>query len=340
MMSNTMTQQERAALAILQSCGGDMIEAAILAREACAAGRGRLCRGRECIRLGQEALRAQRQTVTFRRAVAEALQERADRRPRTLWDFRYVCRRLMRCNAGWGERRLRGLSAEDCRRALCVAFGSPQQFRKGRAVLSAVFATALRRGWCAANPVANIELPRLCEQRKPILSAEEMQRLMRAARGYRGGCCLPAVGVMLYAGVRPHEVMRLRWGELDLRAGCISILPQHSKTGGARRVSICPPLLRLLQSCRRPDEEKLCPPCWARHWRAVRVSAGWDPQHNPWCPDVLRHTFASYHLCHFRDYSLLQWELGHRDAALLRTRYVDMRGVAEPARFWNEGVDK
>lgn len=337
-MSDTMTQQERAALAILQSCGGDMIEAAILAREACAAGGGRVGRGRECIRLGREALRAQRQTVTFRRAVAAALQERADRRPRTLWDFRYVCRRLMRCNAGWGERRLRGLSAEDCRRALVAAFRTPQQLRKGRAVLSAVFSTALRRGWCADNPVQKVEQPRVYERRKPILSPEEMRRLMHAARVYRGGCCLVAVGVMLYAGVRPHEVARLRWGEIDLHAGFISILPQHSKTGGARRVSICPPLLRLLQFCRRPAAEKLCPPRWVQHWRGVRVFAGWDPRRNPWRPDALRHTFASYHLCHFRDYALLQWELGHRDAALLRTRYVDMRGVAEPARFWSAGV--
>lgn len=338
MMSDTMTQQERAALAILQSCKGDLIEAAILAREAYDAGRGRLSRGRECIRLGQEALRGLSHTVTFRRAVAEALRERSDRRPRTLWDFRYVCRRLMRCNAGWGGRCLRSLSSEDCRRALATAFVTPQQFRKGRAVLSAVFSTGLRRGWCSANPVQKIQLPRICEQRKPILSPAEMQQLMHAARIYRGGCCLPAVAVMLYAGVRPHEVLRLRWGELDLRAGCISILPQHSKTGGARRVSICAPLLRLLRANRRPDEEKLCPPCWVQHWRAVRASAGWDPQRNPWCPDVLRHTFASYHLCHFRDYGLLQWELGHRDAVLLRTRYVDMRGVVNPARFWSVGA--
>ena len=32
-----------------------------------------------------------------------------------------------------------------------------------------------------------------------------------------------------------------------------------------------------------------------------------------WQPDVLRHTFAGYHLRYFRDYTALQYETGHRD---------------------------
>ena len=53
-----------------------------------------------------------------------------------------------------------------------------------------------------------------------------------------------------------------------------------------------------------------------------------------WRQDALRHTFASYHLSHFRSYAELQLEIGHRDAALLRTRHVDMRGEMAPSRFW------
>ena len=43
---------------------------------------------------------------------------------------------------------------------------------------------------------------------------------------------------------------------------------------------------------------------------------------------------ASYHLSHFRSYAELQMEIGHRDATLLRTRYVDQRGVRNALRFW------
>ena len=53
-----------------------------------------------------------------------------------------------------------------------------------------------------------------------------------------------------------------------------------------------------------------------------------------WPQDALRHTYASYHLSHFRSYAELQVEIGHRDATLLRTRYVDQRGVRSSAQFW------
>ena len=42
----------------------------------------------------------------------------------------------------------------------------------------------------------------------------------------------------------------------------------------------------------------------------------------PWRQDVCRHTFATYHAAHFRNFAALQMEVGHRDSSLLRTRYV------------------
>jgi integrase len=69
------------------------------------------------------------------------------------------------------------------------------------------------------------------------------------------------------------------------------------------------------------------------HWRELRRAAGWDGDKR-WPQDALRHTFASYHLCYFRSYAELQVEIGHRDATLLRTRYVDQRGVVNAGKFW------
>ena len=141
--------------------------------------------------------------------------------------------------------------------------------------------------------------------------------------------------MMLYAGIRPHEVARLTWAQVDLRERAIYILPQHSKTGGARRVTIHKPLLRILRTHRRANGEKICPPDWLHHWRELRKAAGWNAPAHPWPQDALRHTFASYHLSHFRSYAELQVEIGHRDATLLRTRYVDQRPVVNAEAFWN-----
>ncbi|MBQ4614197.1 MAG: hypothetical protein IJB31_04640, partial [Akkermansia sp.] len=80
--------------------------------------------------------------------------------------------------------------------------------------------------------------------------------------------------------------------------------------------------------------QRICPPQWPLHWRQVRRQAGWQRRSHQWTPDVLRHTFASYHLGHFRSYAELQLEMGHRDSALLRTRYLCAVQVATTGKFW------
>jgi len=328
-----INEQEQAALAILRKTGLGALEAAMIAWEASRAvkGRGdRLKRIRRCMELGTSALRAEHRTSTFSKAVRAAQEERRARRARTQADFRYICRRLLRRCPGLASRRLCDISAEECARYLECAFDTPRQRLKGRAIMSGVFSTAVARGWCDENPLLRVHFPSMVEQRIPILTREEIRRLLQAAVLYREGVCLPAVGLMLYAGVRPNEVCRLSWGEIDLVHGAVCVMPCHSKTGGARRVTIHPPLRRILAARPRHDSLMVCPPNWGARWRELRCQAGFPH----WVPDILRHTFASYHLCYFRSYAELQMETGHRDTSLLRTRYVNMKGVVDAAGFW------
>ena len=240
---------------------------------------------------------------------------------------------MKRC-PGLARRKVRTISAQECAQYIEMAFDTPRQRQKARLILSGVFGTAVKRGWCSENPVARVEVPRVVERQVTILSPQEIKALRQTAERYQGGSCAAAVGMMLYAGIRPHEVARLTWAQVDLRERAIYILPQHSKTGGARRVTIHKPLMKILRVHRRADRERVCPADWLRHWRELRKAAGWNSPARPWPQDALRHTFASYHLSHFRSYAELQVEIGHRDATLLRTRYVDQRGVRSSAQFW------
>ena len=334
-MQYVITEQEYAAVVILRETGVGVLEAALLAREALRQTRGGISQARKCLQLGGQELRRQSRTVCFSRAVTEAQNARKERRKRTLIDFRYICRRFMKRCPGLAGRRVRSIRPEECRHWLEQAFESPSQRRKARAILSGVFSTAMKRGWCDSNPVAGVEVPRVQEKKVPILQPEEIAKLLKVSSAYRSGSCCAAVGMMLYAGIRPHEVARLTWGQVDLRNRAIYILPLHSKTGGARRVTIHKPLLHLLQMHRRDDSAAICPPGWLQHWRELRRLAGWSRQSHPWPQDALRHTFASYHLSYFRSYTELQLEIGHRDASLLRTRYVDQRGVVGARAFWS-----
>lgn len=50
-----------------------------------------------------------------------------------------------------------------------------------------------------------------------------------------------------------------------------------------------------------------------------------------WVQNVLRHTYASFHAKKYADLPRLQLNMGHRDQSLLRSRYVNMRGLSKSA---------
>lgn len=56
-----------------------------------------------------------------------------------------------------------------------------------------------------------------------------------------------------------------------------------------------------------------------------------------WVQDVLRHTYASYHAKRYGNLARLQLCMGHGSLLLLRSRYVNMRGIslASAAGFFN-----
>ena len=334
MKINKIKNEEQAAIAVLRQTGVNVVEAALIAKRALEAGRGRVKRAMECITMGTEALRLQEKTVTFERAVLVALEERKSRRKRTQSDFRYIARRFMKRCKGLAKRRMRSITPQECAEYLRQAFHTPRQRNKARLILSGVFSTAVARGWCAKNPICKTKPEKIDEKRIEILSKNETAKLMSTSEEHDGGSCLAAVSIMLLAGVRPHECERLRWSDIRLPAsdaeapcaeatGVIVISPQHSKTGGARSVTIHPPLARILRRVQKADHERICPPNWRRHWAALHREAGFTH----WQPDVLRHTFATHHLATFRSYTELQLEMGHRSAELLRTRYVAMEGL-------------
>ncbi len=297
---------------------------------------------RRVLREGIAAVRAQEQTVPFARAAEESLRcrEKAGRRPTTLRDLRHFIRRLLRV-PGAAERPLRAWTSLHCRQALEGAFGeSAHSFRKGRAILHSIFAHGLRQQWCSQNPVDAVECPSVSEKEIEPLSLADCRRLVETARHSSFRDCLPALALMLFAGVRPGEVARLSWGDVYWQEGVLVIAGEHSKTGGARRVELCCALRRALRQLRPrgqgAESQPLCPPQWQRRWQRLRQVAGLSSDQRPWVADVLRHTFASYHALTYRNLPALQLQLGHRDARLLLTRYLNLRPLRrkDASVFW------
>ncbi len=289
---------------------------------------------RDCIRRGIHLQKQESTGINFNEAVERTLHSKRDRAPRTIQDFRQCMNTLMKRVPGLATTRLSNLTPEQCSRMLEESFHSPTRRRKAYACLSTLFRYGIRMGWAQENPVQNIDPPRVRERPILPLTPEEVSRLLRTAERTEHRLCLPPLGLMLYAGIRPYEVARLTWGDVDLDEGEITVPPRHSKTGGGRHIPICPALRQLLNRQHSPGRKQtICPPNWQNRWRALRRAAGFTN----WQQDVLRHTFASYYAKAYRDLPSLQLYMGHRDVSLLLTRYVNLKGLrhTEALNFWH-----
>ncbi len=287
---------------------------------------------RRIIRLGVESAARQKKTVPFKQAMEETLRVKSHLSAVSLRDIRYYLRKLMRCVPGLEKRPVRDISGAECAVMLEKVFPSPCQRKKARAILSGVFTVARKRGWCSDNPVAAVDVPQVREREIRPLTLAECRRLLNTAKRPEHRACAPALGLMLWAGVRPHEVRRLRWEDIDMEEQEVIIPARHSKTGGGRHIPLCAPLAALLKKHRGEHTSFICPPQWHKQWRQLRRRAGFTV----WTPDVLRHTFASYHAKTHRNLPELQLCMGHRDSGLLRQRYVNLKGISkrEAKSFW------
>ncbi len=283
---------------------------------------------RRVIRAGIASIRESERTVSFAHAVRASLEARKHRRPSTLADLRSFTGRMMRYG-NWENMPLRAITVDQCREMISNAFGhSPHVQRKAQAILHSIFAYGRRQGWCDANPAEGVERPPLHEQRIEILTPPQIKSLLRACEAPEFTDMSAPVRLMLWCGIRPGEVQRLRWKDIDPHEGVVYVDPSHSKTGGARAVPLrgAAKLLSHLPSDQQ-DDATIAPQNWARLWRRVRLRAGFTN----WQQDALRHTFASLHLKCFHNPPQLQEEMGHRDSRLLRTRYLNMRNLSSTA---------
>lgn len=322
----------------LREYGSDVLDAARLVREFCKMGRTRrLARLRIIFEAGLETLARRRRTPSFAVAFERYLNSKAHLRERTRQDYRYVFGALVRRFPALRTQKIHAFRETFADGVFARVFRTLRQCRNAYSVLHAFFAYCVRRGWTDKNPLSADDLPRLREREITPLTPSEIAEIFRSVASLGRNDCVPAIALMLFAGIRPREIERLRWRDIDWEENVVSIAPTHSKTGGCRHVTLAPILCSVLRGCTREPHLPICPPNWRRKWKRIRKNAGWLCPKNPWRQDVLRHTFASYHLKFFADLPRLQCEMGHSSLQLLRTRYLSMHGIThETAKcFWN-----
>lgn len=161
-------------------------------------------------------------------------------------------------------------------------------------------------GWLEDSPMRKVRKPTEERGRVRFLSDEERKILLDAARSHNSPVIYPVVVLALSTGMRQGEIMNLRWQDINLESGTITL---HETKNGERRVA---PLvghaydmIHDLSKVRRIDTDLLFPatrptltkgkpiyaPIYIRKiWREVIKDAGIEDFrfHD------LRHSAASY----------------------------------------------
>ena len=103
-------------------------------------------------------------------------------------------------------------------------------------IVHAIFQLAMRRGYVAKNPASGAVLPRRRAGNIEVLTAEQVKRLLREADGSRA--YIPII-LAITAGLRRSEVLGLKWEDVDLEAGTLTVRRAVTSVNG--QIHIRPP---------------------------------------------------------------------------------------------------
>jgi len=177
-----------------------------------------------------------------------------------------------------------------------------------------------------SNPAAETEKANEIDAPPGILTVQQTARLLEAASPE----LLPYVAIGAFAGLRRAELERLDWSDVHFDDNLIEITAQKSKTARRRFVKIQRNLREWLLPFRK-HKGIVTPDNFPKRLDAARDAAGIDD----WPDNALRHSFASYHLAHFKDAAALALEMGHTNSGLIFNHYRQLVRPKEAERYWN-----
>jgi integrase len=122
---------------------------------------------------------------------------------------------------------------------------------RARANLSAMFGWAMREGLCDANPVLVTNNPDAgAKPRERILSDAELRAVWTACTDDRFGAIIK---LLILCGCRRDEIGGLRWNEVDLAAGTMTIGGERIKNHKTLTLTMPPMALDILRAQPRVD---------------------------------------------------------------------------------------
>jgi integrase len=238
--------------------------------------------------------------------------------------------------AAFGSKKVRQVNADDLARFLDSVPVSQSTKAKHLRVIGAMFSTAVRRGYCARNPVDRLDAshrPQPSKRESAYFEDDELPRILAELDGMDRAAFL----VALKTGMRQDEEAKLTWGNVDMVNSLVRVLDGKA-TAAVREVDLTPDAVELLgawwSECGKPDDDVLVfatgtgPIRQERFTRSILYPAmkragvdrvGPTGEKRTW--HSLRHTYARIALEHGAPLFWLSRQLGHSSVQVTQTVY-------------------
>ncbi len=168
----------------------------------------------------------------------------------------------------FGDVRLRDLKAPMIREMLAEMerAGKSNRLRQvARTLLSAIFRQAVADAYLSRNPCASVAAVRIPRGEMSTLTPAQVNSLLQAANGNRFEA-LYHVGLM--TGARQGEIFALRWSDVDLEGGILTVQRSLEEISGriefkstkadkVRRVNLAPSTIAALRAHRAATSSKV-----------------------------------------------------------------------------------
>jgi integrase len=236
--------------------------------------------------------------------------------------------RLTRFAQDFPERALASFTLSDVETWLGGLPVGAQSVNHYKAALHSLFAHGVKLGACLANPVSGIDSRKVVRGAPAILTAAQLSALLTGCAEDDEMQAYIAIGA--FAGLRSAEIERIRWEDINLVRGFLTVGALNAKTARRRLVPICPALAAWLTPLAKPEGAVAPASNFRRRFYAARKAAGLADK---WEGNELRHSYATYRLAETQDAARTALEMGNSPAILL-AHYRELVGPEDAAKWF------
>lgn len=182
--------------------------------------------------------------------------------------------------------------------------------------------------WIPRNPMDMVDNLQEPPGRTRFLNEDEIQRLMTACRESESAILFPVVILAISTGARRGEILKMRWEDVDLKAGRVSL--QKTKNKETRAVYLSGVALDVVKNLHKEKQanQVLLFPSKNRKEKPAEIKTAWyTAVKNAKLVDFhfhdLRHTCASYLAMNGASLAELAEVLGHKTLQMVK-RYAHL----------------